>query len=197
MGKAYRITDWITADDFTNVGGTNADGNEFVATGTTPTTWTNSSVVVRIGAIIQLEQDGIGINQWIDISGNELYGAVAGPISINRPANDIEKYTDLTVTANTTFILPKGYMITAIVVRETAGNDITGGIDVGYSAGSPEIVNAMAVGANAEVVCTLIATGVLGATFDDSSDVIHVAATTDWNSASIKLRVWMQRLTND
>ena len=45
-GDAYRLTDWITADDFTNVGaGSNADGVEFLATGTTPTTWTNSSIV--------------------------------------------------------------------------------------------------------------------------------------------------------
>lgn len=46
VGIAYRLTDWITNDDFTNVGaGSNADGIEFVATGTTPTTWTNSSIV--------------------------------------------------------------------------------------------------------------------------------------------------------
>jgi hypothetical protein len=44
-GIAYRLTNWITNDDFSNIGGTNEDGNEFIATGTTPTTWTNSSVV--------------------------------------------------------------------------------------------------------------------------------------------------------
>ncbi len=46
VGIAYRLTDWITNDDFTNVGAaSNADGIEFIATGTTPTTWTNSSIV--------------------------------------------------------------------------------------------------------------------------------------------------------
>jgi hypothetical protein len=45
-GIAYRLTDWITNDDFTNVGAaSNADGVEFIATGTVPTTWTNSSIV--------------------------------------------------------------------------------------------------------------------------------------------------------
>ncbi len=46
VGIAYRLTDWITADDFINVGaGSNADGVEFIATGTTPTLWSNSSIV--------------------------------------------------------------------------------------------------------------------------------------------------------
>ena len=44
-GVAYRLTDWITDDDFTNLGATNEDGNEFVSSGTTPTKWTNSSIV--------------------------------------------------------------------------------------------------------------------------------------------------------
>lgn len=47
VGKSYRILDWITNDDFVNVGGANVDGTEFVATGTTPTHWAHSSVVDR------------------------------------------------------------------------------------------------------------------------------------------------------
>ncbi len=48
-GKRYELVDFIAGDDFTNVGaGSNADGVVFVATGTTPTTWTNSSVVSEI-----------------------------------------------------------------------------------------------------------------------------------------------------
>ncbi len=44
-GSVYCITDWKTADDFTNIGGLNVDNNIFTATGTTPTTWTASSIV--------------------------------------------------------------------------------------------------------------------------------------------------------
>jgi hypothetical protein len=52
VGEVYILTDWITADDFTNVGAaSNADGVIFTATGTTPTTWTNSSVVNQLGNI--------------------------------------------------------------------------------------------------------------------------------------------------
>jgi hypothetical protein len=52
IGATYILDDWITNDDFTNVGAaSNADGVIFVATGTTPTTWTNSSVVHHIGTV--------------------------------------------------------------------------------------------------------------------------------------------------
>ncbi len=48
VGKTYRITTFVTSDDFSNVGGTNVSGDVFVATGTTPTTWTNSSSLIRL-----------------------------------------------------------------------------------------------------------------------------------------------------
>jgi len=69
IGKTYRLTDWITNDDFTNVGAaSNADGVEFVATGTTPTTWTNSSVVTTIGNVLNLDPAGMEYetNVWHD-----------------------------------------------------------------------------------------------------------------------------------
>ena len=61
-GIAYRLTDWITNDDFVNVGAaSNADGIEFIATGTTPTLWSNSSIVnTMVEATLQVE-DGAGL----------------------------------------------------------------------------------------------------------------------------------------
>ena len=48
VGELYTITDYIAGDDFSNVanvqsGSINNDGCVFIATGTTPTTWTNST----------------------------------------------------------------------------------------------------------------------------------------------------------
>ena len=44
VGREYEITEYQTGDDFTNVGASeNAAGERFIATGTTPTVWTNSS----------------------------------------------------------------------------------------------------------------------------------------------------------
>lgn len=45
IGKRYKIVSWNDNDDFTNIGGVNADGAEFVAIGTTPTHWEHSSAL--------------------------------------------------------------------------------------------------------------------------------------------------------
>ena len=55
IGTKYTLQNWITDDDFSNVGGTNIDGNVFVPTRSgaaavaTPTKWTNSSVLEEWG----------------------------------------------------------------------------------------------------------------------------------------------------
>lgn len=49
-GSTYEIIEYKASDDFTNIGGTNVTGTVFVATGTTPTTWTNSSKVHQVDA---------------------------------------------------------------------------------------------------------------------------------------------------
>lgn len=47
--RAYRVNTYVSGDDFTNIGGVNATGAVFIATGTTPTTWTNGSSLQRVG----------------------------------------------------------------------------------------------------------------------------------------------------
>lgn len=46
IGKTYNVVATLSTDDFANVGWV-SDGVDFVATGTTPTVWTNSSVVIN------------------------------------------------------------------------------------------------------------------------------------------------------
>ncbi len=87
IGQEYIIDDWITNDDFTNVGGTNEDGNIFVATGTTPTTWTNSSSLRALGAVALYDKTSISETQWYDkANGND--GAVTGASVLNQPVGD-------------------------------------------------------------------------------------------------------------
>ena len=77
VGKRYRLRDWITGDDFTNVGAaSNADGVEFIATGTTPTTWSNSSVVESIGTLadFRAERYDTSTSKLYDLSDNAFVG---------------------------------------------------------------------------------------------------------------------------
>lgn len=72
VGKEYVIDDWITTDDFTNVGGANVDGTRFIATGTTPATWAASSSLRRIGATFILGPESWQDTTPVDGSGNNL-----------------------------------------------------------------------------------------------------------------------------
>ncbi len=71
-GKRYSIDTYVAGDDFVNVGGANVSGTVFVATGTTPTTWTNSSSLRRVGITLWLPPEGIQRDGWKDWSGNGL-----------------------------------------------------------------------------------------------------------------------------
>jgi len=79
LGKIYLIIDWITNDDFTNVGGANVDGTVFTCAGSiTPTVWTNSSTVVELGSTLSLSPEGIYSTAWNDYYHLTSY-AVDGP----------------------------------------------------------------------------------------------------------------------
>lgn len=83
-GKKYKIIDWITDDNFVNVGGANVDGTIFTATGTTPTKWTNSSTLVALGAILDLNAEGMSSATWVDKT-NSLTATNSGTF-FNLPA---------------------------------------------------------------------------------------------------------------
>lgn len=54
-GQKYRISNYVAGDDFANIGGTNVTGNEFTATGPTPTAWLNASSIIQLGSVVALD----------------------------------------------------------------------------------------------------------------------------------------------
>jgi hypothetical protein len=92
IGGKYRIDTFVAGDSFTNVGaGSNASGVEFVATGTTPTTWTNSSSLRRIGLTSELLASNAQSNtgQIFDTSGNKNHALLpaSGATVVGRPVS--------------------------------------------------------------------------------------------------------------
>jgi hypothetical protein len=141
---------------------------------------------------------GITPTQWLDNSGNSLHGTVSGAIATNLPVDHRAKYIDLAVTGNTSFTLPQGYKITSIIVHNTTANALTGGLDCGLTTNGVEIVSGEAIGANAEVVCTLVQSGTIGGTFTTADDTIYFSDGDDdanWNSASLEITVSMERIS--
>jgi len=98
------------------------------------------------------------------------------------------------ITANTTgttsqIVLPAYGFVKYIIIEETAGNAVTGGINVGDSGSATRFTSATAVGANANVV--VVPTNLTGSsnTGIPTADTILIAAQTAFNSASLNVTV--------
>jgi hypothetical protein len=75
-GNRYQIVTYLAGDNFSNVGAaSNATGAIFTATGTTPTTWTNSSVLQEITPELAYNvsaaslQSSLNATAWINSAG--------------------------------------------------------------------------------------------------------------------------------
>ena len=107
IGETYRIKDWVSPDDFTNIGGTNVDGNIFVATGTTPTTWANLSVIDQ-PAVVESSffncfafYNGLESYAYRDtLNGNRLN------IDLRPSAVSVERYSEVRRYADITYSEP-------------------------------------------------------------------------------------------
>jgi hypothetical protein len=92
-------------------------------------------------------------------------------------------------TAAGNFTLPANAFIRDIIVLNTNGNAITGGLKFGTSSGGVDVVAALTVGGNALVWVTDALT--LKRYFSSSSSQqIFFDAVTLWNSASVEIDVY-------
>jgi len=100
------------------------------------------------------------------------------------------------ITANTTTanspILPAGAAIDQIIIGETAGNAVTGGVDIGTAASGAQIVSAVAVGANslAAVAGSAVLLRVFGTGPLPASQQIFFTCHTACNSASLNFSIF-------
>jgi hypothetical protein len=91
------------------------------------------------------------------------------------------------LAADGTVTLPKYAMVDRVIIRNRTANAVTGGVDVGLTAGNGEIVAAQAVGANAVVRANPVSQN-LG--FSTSAGVpVYISAVTAWASAVIDVIV--------
>jgi len=193
-GKRYRIDNYVTGDDFTNVGASsNATGVEFVATGTTPANWTNGSSLRQIGCVLDLKPTNAGSFGWYDASGNQLHGTTYGnPVCLTKdnPNDYVDLKLNITGATTLTNIVPKGYQLESIYFKNTTANAVTGGIKIGTTSGGSDVVTAEPVAGNSEGLMTLNKKF-----FSSTADqTLYVNAVTSWNGASINLIFRMRKV---
>jgi hypothetical protein len=145
--KRYRITTYVSADSFTNVGAaSNTTGVEFVATGTTPTTWTNASTLNRIGGLVDLDFTvGTGY-QATDRSTNALHGTLFNGVEFTFPKQMAVLYATTSTATNqqmlgATLAIPTNAIIEDIIVNSTGSATVS----VGNASAGTHIVNGASV----------------------------------------------------
>lgn len=83
VGLKYTVTTLQAGDDFSNVGYVDINV-EFTATGTTPTTWSNASVVVPTPIITAIANTLGGDVVWSRVGTGNYWGVLAGAFTENK-----------------------------------------------------------------------------------------------------------------
>jgi len=84
IGETYIILDYVTGDEFVNCGAANVTGSEFVATNTTPTVYTNLSVLQNQKLLVS--------NSYLYV--NDISGILLENIQKSRPTEDVSTYLE-------------------------------------------------------------------------------------------------------
>jgi hypothetical protein len=144
--KRYRITTYVSADSFTNVGAaSNTTGVEFVATGTTPTTWTNASTLNQIGGLVDLDFTvGTGY-QATDRSTNALHGTLFNGVEFTFPKRMAVLYATTNTSGNQQMMASTAIPTTAVIEDIIVNSTGTVTVSVGNASAGTQIVNAASV----------------------------------------------------
>jgi hypothetical protein len=112
-GRAYKIILYESGDDFTNVGGTNATGNVFIATAATPANWTNLSTLEGLSPVL-LDRDKRKVD--ITFSVQRVQSTItAADIFILDHEITVPRTGDVKLLATTSMAIPAG--VTALIVN--------------------------------------------------------------------------------
>lgn len=85
-------------------------------------------------------------------------------------------------------VLPPNAVLHSIDILNTTGDAVTGGINIGTTAGASDVVSALAVGANGQITVppASLLKQYISATLVQP---IYISAVTGWNSAVLNIRV--------
>ena len=161
VGRAYRIETFVAGDDFTNVGaGSNVTGIEFVATGTTPTTYSNGSTLTRIGCIQEYRPENIlPDGSWTDSTTNNRLGAGTTAEPLVRPSRGqyvVEKeyaHGDISSSSGTTKVadLPAGCRFVGVETVPSTAFDASTDLDFGTSLSQTKFITSVGVASTARI----------------------------------------------
>jgi hypothetical protein len=100
----------------------------------------------------------------------------------------------LNVATNTTIIIPAGMSILQIIVENTTGNALLGGLKIGTTNGGVDVLVALAVSGSS--VQAISDAALLKKVFSTTVDTtLYIQAVTAWNSASLNFHFVLRKYT--
>ena len=97
-----------------------------------------------------------------------------------------------TASVSTGIVLPAYAQIVSIVLEETAGNTVTGGLNISNAGGATGIASAAALGANATVTLAdsaINAGRIFSPAGVPTATPVNLAAVTSWNGAVVNISI--------
>lgn len=163
-----------------------------VVTGGTVGTYTYDDVsLFKVGCVMDLEAKDLGALQWKDNGGNAYVAAITGAVSfnLNTEKNQVVYWSSIGSDTNGV-VVPAGYRLDAIIVKETANHALTGDLDIGTAGGGTQVVNSGVVGALAMVDLTLVAK----AYSTTAAQTLYVSSS-NWDTAVVNIWFVMSKFT--
>lgn len=141
IGKLYEITNYQSGDDFTNVanvieGTINTTGCKFIATGTTPDVWANSTELTDTSAPVAtvLENTLGGTPVWTRVNLGYYECTLSGTFVTNKTFCTVSygydygnlgvPYFGTTISQDLTVLYFKDFSGNSIDIQNTNGNDL-------------------------------------------------------------------------
>ncbi len=143
---------------------------------------------VPSGTLYSLNSQGCGLIAVGDVGYFLSQGFTPGPNLFSI------QYAGVTSAASATSVqvgvLPKGALIMGVLLAETAGNAITGGVDIGTTSTGTNYASAVALGANAVVmVADSALTRIIVSSGNTLAEPVFVTCHTSCNNGSITITV--------
>lgn len=101
--------------------------------------------------------------------------------SISNSLTVVENPSVLALDVDGTLVIPAGYFLDGFVIKNVNGNAITGGLNIGTTAGGKDVLLTEAVGGNAEIYATSLIKWFAGV----SPTTLYITDETAWNGAVI------------
>jgi hypothetical protein len=143
---------------------------------------------VPSGTVYVLNPQGCGLIATGDVGFFLSQGFTAGSNLFSIQYAGVTSASSATTTQVGT--LPKGAVIVSVILAETAGAAITGGVDIGNAASGTQFVSAQALGANGLlVVADSALTRIVGTTGTTTQWPVYVTCHTSCNAGSITITI--------